>query len=325
MHQNRKFDPEELISLRARASELASSTYWLHSIQLFPDLLIEGGKSLEMLEMETDTILGPINLGGRSVLDIGAWNGHFSFEAKRRGAREVIASDSFVWSHPTFRGREAFELARTCLGLDIKAVEIDPTELPGPLEPADVVLFLGVFYHLYDPIAVLENVARTTKDVLIIETHQDLLELNRPAMVFYPRDTLNGDSTNWWGPNPECMLELLDTRGFAEILYQKHPAIPGRGIYHAFRRPEDLALYLTRPIDNRLLFNLRSPEGRDAVFGKSQVPVDPALDNEHAALAKERDRLAADHAALVAKLNKLKSAKSWRLTAPFRKLDRILR
>jgi hypothetical protein len=72
-----------------------------------------------------------------------------------------------------------------------------------------VVLFLGVFYHMHDPVLILKKIEELTRDLLIIETHQDLQDFNRPAMAFFPRDTLQGDSTNWWGPNPECMTELL--------------------------------------------------------------------------------------------------------------------
>ncbi|MFI4969835.1 MAG: class I SAM-dependent methyltransferase, partial [Lysobacterales bacterium] len=188
-------------SLRARARELASVP-WHHSIRLFPDLVINGSKSPELLERECSAILGTIALEGRSVLDIGSWNGYFAFEAKRAGAARVIASDSLCWHLPLFRGRETFDLARECLDLDIETKVIGPTELPGDLTPVDVVLFLGVFYHMHDPIAVLKNAANVVRDVLVIETHQDLLSLDRPGMAFYPRDTLSGDHSKLVGTEP---------------------------------------------------------------------------------------------------------------------------
>src|SRR5687768_13077826 len=106
-------------ALRERAKELAS-IHWHHSIRLFPDLLMKGSKSESLLEAERAAILGPLDLGGRAVLDIGSWNGYFAFEAKRAGATRVIASDSLCWNIPVFRGRETFDLARECLGLDIE-------------------------------------------------------------------------------------------------------------------------------------------------------------------------------------------------------------
>ena len=253
-------------ALRVRARELMTVP-WHHSIQLFPNLVTNGSKSTGLLEKERSAILGPLDLAGREVLDIGSWNGYFAFEAKRAGATRVIASDSLCWHLPVFRGRETFDLARECLDLDIETKVIDPTELPGDLAPVDVVLFLGVFYHMHDPIAVLKSAGELARDVLVIETHQDLLTLDRPGMVFYPRDTLNGDHSNWWGPNPECMFELLESIGWPRVFYQHHPVVgSARGIYHAIRSDEQARRCFRQGADNVTVFDLNSAEGRRAVF-----------------------------------------------------------
>jgi len=271
--------------LRARANELVTAVPWLHSIRLFPDLVVKGVKPPETLEAERQRILETIDIKGRTVLDVGSWNGYFSFEAKRLGAARVIASDSYTWKHPAWRGRETFELSRACLGLDIEAVEIDPTEMPGPLEPTEVVLFLGVFYHLFDPIDVLDRVASLAKDVLVVETHEDLQWVDKPAMAFYPGSELNQDNTNWWATNPECMIELLKAKGFTKIVYQVHPFSDCRGIYHAFRTPELAAAYLKRPIDNRTLFDLGTAEARAKIYGRYPAPYGARLAIKQAAKA----------------------------------------
>jgi tRNA (mo5U34)-methyltransferase len=258
-------------ALRARYQALAQ-TYWHHTIQLFPDVVTKGGKSAEILAAERAAILGVVDLAGRSVIDVGTWNGYFAFEAKRAGAGRVIATDSFVWHAPIFRGRETFDLARDCLGLDVEAREIDPTDFPGDLAPADVVLFLGVFYHLIDPIMVLQKMAATINDLLVVETHLDLQSLGRPAMVFYPGTTLNNDGSNWWGPNSQCVAELLAAVGFPNVFYQHHPEVPGRGIFHAFRTAETARRYLRRPADNTTLFDLRSDGGKRAIFRGPSLP-----------------------------------------------------
>jgi tRNA (mo5U34)-methyltransferase len=116
--------------LRARAKDLPL-VYWHHTIRLFLDLVIDGGKFGALLEAERAAILDTANLAGRSVADVGTWNGYFAFEAKRAGASRVIATDSVVWQSPHFRGRETFELARASLGIDLEVIEIDPTEMPG--------------------------------------------------------------------------------------------------------------------------------------------------------------------------------------------------
>ena len=129
----------------------------------------------------------------------------------------------------------------------------------------DVVLFLGVFYRMIDPIMVLKNVASLANELLVIETHEDLLTLNRPAMVFYPGATLNGDGSNWWGPNPACVTELLATVEFHHVFYQRHPKIACRGIYHAFRSTKTAEHYLRRQADH-LTFSTsdRKPAGKQS-------------------------------------------------------------
>jgi tRNA (mo5U34)-methyltransferase len=208
---------------------------WFHSLTLRPGIVTAGTKPAGLLAEEEEAILGSIRLQGREVLDIGAWNGYFSFAAARRGAARVLATDSFTWRHRHYRGRETIELARRELGLPVELHDVDPTEIEPGLGRFDVVLFLGVFYHLENPMLVMRRVRAMTKGVLLIETHQDALDQPRPMMVFYPGRTLNNDPTNWWGPNLALMLTLLLELGFERVEYRNHPVMgAGRGIYAAF-------------------------------------------------------------------------------------------
>lgn len=217
--------------LRAR---IASYT-WFHSMTLRPGIVTPGKKTIETLAAEEDALFSAVRIKGASVVDVGAWNGYFSFAAKRRGAASVLATDHFIWKHPDYRGRETIELARQVLGSDISLLDVDPTAMTAKLGRFDVVMFLGVFYHLFDPIDVMKRMRAITSGVLLIETHQDALEQPRPMMVFYPGSTLERDPTNWWGPNPPLMLYLLLELGFERIEYRNHPVMgPSRGIYAAF-------------------------------------------------------------------------------------------
>ena len=133
---------------------------------------------------------------------------------------------------PQFHGRETFELARDALGVDVEALDIDVPDLsPERVGTFDVVLFLGVFYHLFDPIDGLRRAASLAREVLVVVTHIDLAEIERPAMVFYPGNELAGDWTNWWGPNVPLMRALLKQFGFARVDYTSKP----RPIFHAWR------------------------------------------------------------------------------------------
>ena len=98
--------------------------HWHHSIDLGDGVVTKGAKPPHVINAEADVIFDRLDLAGRSVLDVGAWNGFFSFEAKRRGAARVLATDSYRWSLPEFRGRELFELVREALGIDVEAQEM---------------------------------------------------------------------------------------------------------------------------------------------------------------------------------------------------------
>jgi tRNA (mo5U34)-methyltransferase len=224
---------------------------WHHSIDLGGGVVTAGNKSAALCNDEAALIFDRVDLSGRSVLDIGAWNGFFSFEAKRRGASSVLATDSYCWSHPHIRGRETFEIARSALGLEIDSREIDAADLSAEtVGEFDVVLFLGVFYHRYDAIETLAKVARLAKKVLIVETHLELRNVDVPAMVFFPGRELANDPTNWWGPNEHCIKALLLGHGFEEVEVTAHPAGSNRAIFHAWRATDMRIATVTK--DNRL-------------------------------------------------------------------------
>jgi tRNA (mo5U34)-methyltransferase len=93
----------------------------------------------------------------------------------------------------------------------------------------DVVLFLGVLYHLRHPLLALERVASVTRELMIVETVVDLVGFRRPAMVFYPDRELNNDPTNWWGPNAAAVEAMIRSVGFDEVRrVTPPPSVPYR-------------------------------------------------------------------------------------------------
>ncbi len=192
-----------------------AAIHWFHTIDLGSGIITRGvddsPRKLAMIRM-------PERLDGRTVLDVGAWDGFFSFEAERRGAARVVAVDSHCWSGEGWGARKGFDLARRILESRVEDRELEVLELrPETVGTFDLVLFLGVLYHLRYPLAALERVASVTASQLILETHVDLLHTRRPAMAFYPERELDGDPTNWWGPNPAALEAMLRDVGFTRI------------------------------------------------------------------------------------------------------------
>lgn len=161
----------------------------------------------------------PESLVGKSVLDVGAWDGFFSFEAERRSAKRVLATDSFVWRGDVdWADKSGFDLAKQALRSNVEEMEIDVLDLsPSTVGTFDVVLFLGVLYHMKHPLLSLERVASVTGELLVIETVVDMLSARRPAIAYYADDELALDRTNWCAPNPAALVAMLKTVGFKRI------------------------------------------------------------------------------------------------------------
>jgi tRNA (mo5U34)-methyltransferase len=200
----------DTVDLRSRAEAIR----WYHSMDLGQGVLAKGIND----PVEGVSRLRLPDLGGKTVLDIGAWDGAYSFEADRRGASRVLATDSYSWGGGGWGSKEGFELAREALDSNVEDRTIDVFDLsPASVGTFDVVLFLGVLYHLRDPIGALEHVASVTDELAIVETEVDLMLLSRPAAALYPGTELNTDPTNWWGLNVPAVTGLLRTVGFRRV------------------------------------------------------------------------------------------------------------
>lgn len=218
-------------------AEVAYIPVWHHCIDLGCGVITPGGGKTSSPETEQKIGL-PESLAGMTVLDVGAWDGFYSFAAERRGAKRVLATDSFVWQSPDI-GKGGFELARRVLKSQVEDMEIDVLELsPEKVGVFDLVLFLGVLYHMRHPLLALDRVFSVTGKQLILETHVDMLDCPRPAAAFYSGRELNNDPTNWFGPNPLAVKGMLESAGFRDIKLVNTSQASGtcaRMVFHAWR------------------------------------------------------------------------------------------
>lgn len=165
---------------------------------------------------------------GRTVLDIGCNAGFYSIEMKRRGASRVLGVDSDE------RYLAQARLAAEVLGFDeIEFSHLDAYDMGAIGERFDLVIFMGVLYHLRHPLLALdlirEHVAddmllfqsmhRGSKHVLPLETDYEFkesdifFESGFPKLHFIERK-YSGDWTNWWIPNRACTEAMLRSAGF---------------------------------------------------------------------------------------------------------------
>ncbi|MBZ9677601.1 TIGR04290 family methyltransferase [Mesorhizobium sp. ES1-1] len=208
---------------------------WFHNMELAgvataPDHFLGNYPSVKWRKF-ADVI--PHDLSGKSVLDIGCNAGFYSIEMKRRGAERVLGIDF----------DEAY-LAQARFAAEIADCEIEFRQLSvydvGALgETFDIVLFMGVLYHLRHPLLALDlirqhvandllvfqSMQRGSKETLPVEenyhfwTH-DLFERAAFPKLHFIEHRYADDPTNWWIPNRACTEAMLRSAGF-EIL--QHP------------------------------------------------------------------------------------------------------
>ena len=175
----------------------------------------------------------PADLRGKTVLDIGCNAGFYSMEMKRRGADRVLGVDF----DPEYLAQA--RLAAEVCEMDIEFRQLSVYDVASLGEKFDLVLFMGVFYHLRHPLLALDLLhEHVVKDLMVFQSMQrgspESMEpeenyhfweetiFERPEFprMYFIEKKYAGDPTNWWVPNCSCVEGLLRSSGF-EIL--EHP------------------------------------------------------------------------------------------------------
>jgi tRNA (mo5U34)-methyltransferase len=201
-------NPEQIASL------IQSVGFWYHQIELAPGITTPGmNASLKVLE-NLDSLGLPKEAKGLRVLDIGCRDGYFAFEMERRGA-EVIGID-YAPSHTT-----GFDVAAKILDSKVPYILENVYNLiPETYGTFDIVLFLGVIYHLRNPLLALDKIRTVMKPegLLFVEsaiaTDETIAALDIPVWRFYPNNSLNQDATNKWAPNMIGLQAVVEEAGF---------------------------------------------------------------------------------------------------------------
>lgn len=172
----------------------------------------------------------PADLSGKSVLDIGCNAGFYAIEMKRRGAARVLGIDS----DDAYLAQARF--AAEMSGMEIELRRMSVYEVADLRERFDVVLFMGVLYHLRYPLLALDLIhEHVARDLLVFQSMQRgsaevgpvahdypfteravFDEPGYPRLAFVERDYA-GDPTNWWIPNRACAEAMLRSAGFAIV------------------------------------------------------------------------------------------------------------
>ncbi|HEX4176118.1 MAG TPA: DUF1698 domain-containing protein [Acidimicrobiales bacterium] len=229
---------------------------WYHTIDLGNGVVTKG-----ISVQETSAGVIP-EVTGRSVLDIGAWDGKFSFAAEQAGASRIVALDHYAWGvdfvargaywaeciangtlpdqsrdetdfwRPDLPGQRGFNFARAALESKVEPVVGDFQKIDlDELGVFDVVLYLGVLYHMKEPLTCLERLRAVTKEVAVIETEAVHIQgFDREVLMqFHAGSDLRVDFGNWYVPTIEALHNLCRAAGFREVRTVIGPPPPPAG------------------------------------------------------------------------------------------------
>lgn len=227
--QSRLYSQEEI---RQRIQDLGT---WFHNmdlagVQTAPDHFLGDYPSTKW---KSFAHVIPSDLSGKSVLDIGCNAGFYTMEMKRRGAARVLGIDS----DEGYLAQARF--AADVNGLDVEYRRMNVYDTPGLGERFDLVIFMGVFYHLRHPLLALDllhdhvagdlllfqSMLRGSSELPNVKEDYPFWETGQfeqqafPKMLFVEK-CYSGDWTNWWIPNRAGVEAMLRSSGF-EILH--HP------------------------------------------------------------------------------------------------------
>ncbi|HEY0481372.1 MAG TPA: TIGR04290 family methyltransferase [Kofleriaceae bacterium] len=214
---------------RALRQQIAALGPWFHNLVLdgiatAPDHFL-GDYPAQKFQHFADAL--PADLTGKSVLDVGCNAGFYAFEMKRRGAEHVVAIDS----DPRYLAQA--RLAADVLGHDIELHQLDVYRVGELRARFDLVIFMGVLYHLRHPLLALDllhdhvvndrllfqSMLRGYPEVAPVEPDYPFSETaifdrpGHPAMYFVEQ-RYAGDWTNWWIPNRAAIEAMLRSSGF---------------------------------------------------------------------------------------------------------------
>jgi tRNA (mo5U34)-methyltransferase len=187
----------------------------------------------------------PESLEGKTVLDIGCNAGFYSFEMKKRGAARVLGIDF----DPAYLAQARF--AAEVTGLEVEFRQMSVYDIAGLGEKFDLVIFMGVLYHLRHPLLALDLIhEHVAKDLMLFQSmqrgSQSVPQLDRdypfweteifdqpdyPVMHFIENEYAH-DPTNWWVPNRACVEAMLRSSGFEITAHPEEEVYMCRRVPH---------------------------------------------------------------------------------------------
>lgn len=168
----------------------------------------------------------PVELGGRSFLDVGCWEGVHCAEAVRRGAADVVGVD-LCTSPELVDNVERY-------GFEFLQLDVFGEAFPA-LGRFGVVLCSGLLPNAQSPALLLTRLRAAARELLVLETPITTAGGDQPVLVFRGGDEAPPNRSRWWVPNAICVERMLAAAGFAGVakVWEQLDGESGRACFHA--------------------------------------------------------------------------------------------
>lgn len=225
---------------------------WLHTIDLGNGVVTPGKWTPSPLITQA---FDKVNFKGKKVLDVGACDGLWSFEAEKRGASKVYSIDYIQFID--FAYKTTYQLAHEALGSnahyypDVSVYDVERLNI----NDFDVIIFCGVYYHLKNPLLALAKLRKVLKTGGRIIIEGPIINDSEQVFArFYYHKLYSDHISNWWVPSRACLPEWVECSFF--------------DIVEKFEKPDPAYM-------NGLAFKLKTivkrTLGRDTTFTKRLV------------------------------------------------------
>lgn len=253
--------------------EKMNSMMWYHKIELGAGI-VTPGLDFDLIWKHITSFIGGIDFKNKTVLDIGCWDGKWTFEAERRGAKMVVATDDVSQRPRVFRApslsqqsdlaamershlggsEDQFRFAHAALGSHalyyphVGVYNVDHLS-EGPF---DIVLFLGVLYHLHYPFLAIAKIRQIVKEGGIVIAETACLDDGTRSYLdlqLGDQQTIYPDPTTWCAPSTLALRGMFESSYFeveqtSELYFQPKPS--NTKIDRALRRLKGRALDIRR-------------------------------------------------------------------------------
>lgn len=198
---------------RARLLAQVETLRWIHCIDVGEGVVTPGRWGADP-QPDIIRAMDAIDFHGKKVLDVGCWDGLWSFEAERRGAAEVhgidLVTQRFFEEDSTFLVAKALRGSNAHYHPDLSVYDVERLGI----RDFDVVIYPGVYYHLKDPLLSFARLRRVMREGASLIVEGAVIDAPGCYAEFFYREPYLTDYSNWWVPTVPCLRQWVECNYF---------------------------------------------------------------------------------------------------------------